>query len=233
MTMESSSAVYDDLSQILAGKGLKSLENIKSACDLVVISQGIMNYSSVAKVATEQFGGPQKQSVQNNKSLKRYINARIQEYMQAKRNHQFPTKKNSEPSKAYPVDNLDPRSKTYIDQLHSRLDLAEARYSELRKWQEDHTHANPLNLAEAIGRGPSDVGVMQLEHKLGDDKMLNRVKQAVRELLRLTDFIGTLEIEEQGEKKRLTLKRPAGDHVVLSPQLYEAVEHLWDNSDDA
>jgi hypothetical protein len=184
MSLESAAAVYDALCKELGPKGVKSLDNIKSACDVIVSSQGVMNYSRVARVATENFGGPKKQSVQNNRKLKRYIDTRIHEYTQTKKSHPLPAKKkNGVATRAYPVDNLDPRTKTYIDQMHTRLDLAEARYRELRKWQEELTRANPLSLAEAIGRGPSNTGSMQLEYKPSDSELLNHVRLGIQKLL--------------------------------------------------
>ena len=234
MSLESSAAVYDALCKELGPKGIKSLNNIKSACDLIVSSRGMMNYSRVASLATENYGGPKKQSVQNNNNLKRYIDARVDEYTQARISHQLPAnKKHGAAQRTYPADNLDPRTKTYIDQLHTRLDLAEARYRELRKWQEQHTRSNPINLADAIGRGPSDTGALQLEHTNDNSELMDQVRQGVKSLLNLTDFISSLEFETRGEKKKLTLDRPAGKYVVLTPKQLEAIEHLVaDQRDD-
>lgn len=187
-----------------------------------------MNYSRVARVATECFGGPKQQSVLNNKNLKRYIDARRYEYSQSERSHQLSAtrKKGDLEYKVYPVDNLDSRTKIYIDQLHARLELAENRYRELRKWQEEHTKANPVNFAETIGRGPTDDGAMQLEYKSDNSELINQVREAVGALLNISEFISTLVIETKGEKKRLTLKRPAGDYVVLTPQQFTALDRF-------
>ncbi len=234
MIMESSSAVYAVLSKELGPKAVKSLVNIKSACDLIISSRGVMNYSRVARVATECFGGPKQQSVLNNKNLKRYIDTRIYEYSQSKRPYQLSStrKKDDLEPKVYPIDNLDSRTKTYIDQLHTRLELAENRYRELRKWQEEYTKANPVNLAEAIGRGPTDVGAMQLEYKSDNSELINQVREAVGALLNISEFISTLVIETKGEKKRLTLKRPAGDHVVLTPKQFSALDSFLEEQPD-
>ncbi len=230
MSLESSAAVYDALCKELGPKGIKSLNNIKSACDLIVSSRGMMNYSRVASLATENYGGPKKQSVQNNKNLKRYIDARVDEYTQARKSHQLPAnKKQGATQRSYPAENLDPRTKTYIDQMHTRLDLAEARYRELRKWQEQHTRSNPLSLAKAIGKGPSDSGAMQLEHTNNNSELMDQVHQGVKSLLNLTNFIGSLQFETRGDKKKLTLDRPAGKHVVLTPQQLEAIELFLDD----
>jgi len=192
-----------------------------------------MNYSSVARVTTEKFGGPKKQSIQNNKNLKRYIDARVSEYTQDRKYLELPEKnKNNLKTKKYPVENLDLRTQTYIDQLESRLKLAETRYSELRKWQENFTRVNPVKYAEVISKGPSDTGTMQLEYKPENNEQLDDIRQGLRELLNLKDFIGSLEEETKGEKKRLTLKRPAGDHVVLTPQQLTAIHYFLEETNE-
>ena len=78
--MESSGTIYKIFSKELGSKGKKSLINVKAACDLIESTKGVMNYSSVGCVSTKHYGGPKKQSIQNNNNLKRYIDARIREY---------------------------------------------------------------------------------------------------------------------------------------------------------
>ena len=229
MCIESSSAIYASLSSELGSKGIKSLNNIKSSCDLIVSFQGVMNYSRVARVATENYGGPKKQSVQNNDGLKRYINARKHEYMRTRKLHELPIKnKNSKEISKYPVDKLDSRTKVYIDQLHSRLELAELRYSKLRKWQENYTRTNPLSISKVISKGAGEEGALQIEYDSVGSEVLNVARQGIQELLKLNEFIQSLEVEVQGNKKRLTLKRPAGDHVILTPQQFWSIERLLD-----
>jgi hypothetical protein len=90
MSIESSSAIYKELERTLGPKAVTSLTNLKAACDLIVVARGTMNYSLVARVATEHFGGPKAQTVQNNKNLKRYIGARILEYTNAGKLNNLP-----------------------------------------------------------------------------------------------------------------------------------------------
>lgn len=133
--MESSGEVYAVLVSEMGPKGRKSLERVKAACDLIALARGVMNYSRVAKVATEHFGGPKAQSVQNSSHLKRYIDARVGEYTAQRHSRTGRGDGNdAKRQEKYPHAELDQRTKTYIDQLHSRLDLVESRYRDLRRW---------------------------------------------------------------------------------------------------
>ena len=85
---ESSTEMYQRLMEELSPKAKVSLERVKVACDTIETSRGTMNYTRVADLATERFGGPRRQSVQNNKTLKFYIAKRIEEL-----DNHSPTKK--------------------------------------------------------------------------------------------------------------------------------------------
>lgn len=234
MSFESSSTLYNVLHKELGAKARKSLENLKVACDLIVAARGVMNYSAVARVSTEQFGGPKVQTVQNNKDLKRYVAARMLEYHQAKKTHNPPAaKKAGATQRKYPIDDLDPRTKTYIDQLHTRLELTETRYQELRKWQEEFTRANPVNLGEAIGLGPSSNGAIQLEYKRDDTELLHNVREGIRTLLSLPDHISSIKVETRDEMKRLTHKRPSGDRILIDPTVFTALERFLEEAANA
>jgi len=231
MSIESASAIYDSLYLEIGTKGIKSLNNIKASCDLIVSVCGIMNYSRVADIATKEFGGPKKQTVQNNKNLKRYIDARILEYNHLNRRRQpKPNIDSSDNSHKYPSDNLDSRTKTYIDQIRTRLNLVEVRYKELRKWQEEYSKINPVNLAAVIGVGPKTNGLMSVEPKQNNDELLYHVRNGIHEFMKLTDYIHDLDIEKNRSMQRLTLKRPMGTHVVLSPKQFEAIEIFLSDS---
>jgi hypothetical protein len=223
MSMETSASVYDELSTKLKGKGLASLNNVKSACDLIVTSKGIMNFTRVAKVATAHFGAPKIQSVQNSDTLKRYINARIHEYRQD--NPYSEANSSSEKHKStYPVSNLDPRTKIYIDQLHDRLNMLEHRNQQLRQWQENFTRVNPINMAKAVSTGANSDGAISIEYqeKITESDSLHA--DALTAVLRLPDYINNIVLEEQGNQKRLTLKRPSGDYVIWPPEQLVHIE---------
>ena len=57
--MEKPEDVYAELEKNFSGKkSLTSLINIKAAIDTIELSGGIVNFSKVARVAKEKFGGP-------------------------------------------------------------------------------------------------------------------------------------------------------------------------------
>ena len=125
MSMEKSEAVFKELeSKFSSTKALTSLNNVKAACDLIVVAKGQMNYSTAARIATENYGGPVKSTVQNNNDLKRYIAARIDEYCCVEKDFKLPEKIQIGNKKtSYPVNNLDVRTKVHIDILTSRNEM--------------------------------------------------------------------------------------------------------------
>jgi len=224
---ENSSAVYDELIKTVGAKCIKSLNNIKSACDLIEISHGIINYSRVAKVATEHFGGPKAQSIHNNAKLKRYIDSRILEYSNIKNRN---TKQVREKSicKNYPSDNLDLRTRKYIDQLHDRLNLVETRYKTLRDWQEKFTKINPIDSKLAIMNGPDHETALKIEYS-GDSELLTLIKRCIQRLIELpnyhSDFIIETKKLDNIQKKRLSICNSNNDmvnYVLLTPDMLDA-----------
>ncbi len=226
--IESSESIFDEIIKAAkSGKSKKSIENIKKSCDLIVAARGVMNYSRVAVVATENFGGPKKQSVQNNKNLKRYIAARQEEYFGKTKDHGAPCQTESQTLFQYPETGLSPRVKIYIDQLMTRLNLVETRYQELRKQQEKLTKKNPVSLSAAIERSPIEESGFVLEY--ADDvrqEMYDELKSAITSLLTLKDHIKTLQLEVINGQSGLVLKRPAGDVVILDPKQYAVVQNV-------
>ncbi len=234
MTIESAAAVYNLLFEELGHKSKTSLKNLKAACDLIVSSRGVMNISSVAKVATEHYGGPKAQSVQNNKHLKRYIVARMHEYNKAERTHTLPSVNNKKTQEnSYPVSNLDVRTKLYIDELRTRLNLCETRYQDLRKWQEHFTKANPVDFTSAISAGAIDNDLLKLEYQNDNTALLTQVKQAIKSLLNLENYIPNLQVKTRGKLQKLTLERPGGNvHIVLEPKAMKAIRIFIDEDDE-
>jgi hypothetical protein len=234
--IESAAAVYAALDQTLSPKARKSLQQLKAACDLIVASRGVMNYTRVGRVATENFGGPKAQSVLNNKDLKRYVGARILEYAQDKKGHKLPPAKNpakGAEDRTYPTPNLDTRTKVYIDQLHTRLEVAESGYRELRQWQEAFTRANPVDLADAVGQGPSESAALQLRYTLQDNAERQRLREGIKALLDLPNLTRVLAYETRGDKKALMLHRPTSSEMILDPAQLAAIEAFLEESPDA
>lgn len=226
--IENSESIFDELiNTAKSGKSKTSLENVKKACDLIVASRGVMNYSRVALVATESFGGPKKQSIQNNKDLKRYISARLEEYLGGRKHHSLPSRTEENMQSKYPETGLSPRVKVYIDQLVIRLNLVEKRYQELRKQQEELTKRNPVSLIDAIEKGSTEEGNLILEYTVDNcQEMHGELKAAVASLLDLREHIKSLEVEVINGQSGLVLKRPAGDVVILDPKQYAVIQSV-------
>lgn len=228
MSMEKSEAVFKELeSKFSNTKALTSLNNVKAACDLIVVAKGQMNYSTAARIATENYGGPVKSTVQNNNDLKRYIAARIDEYCCVEKDFKLPEKIQIGNKKtSYPVNNLDVRTKVHIDILTSRNEMLETRYKDLKLELERLTKSNPINLSEAIGRGPARDGssALQIEYTQLDTHDLHSFRAALENILQLPEIVSNLEVEVRDEKKRMVLKRTASNEVILDPKQYEIIE---------
>ncbi|QLA06269.1 hypothetical protein HWQ18_07000 [Enterobacter ludwigii] len=222
-SVETASDVYDELMSRLNTKGSRTLNNLRMACDLIVAARGIMNFSRVAEMATKQYGGPRKQSVQNNPELKRYIAARMAEYNQSR-----PTcsRKDSQPGKvldSWPEEGLSVRTKACIMQLRTRLEMVEKRYSELRLQQEKITKANPVNLSKAIEIGNIN-NEFVIPYEITDTAA--SLREAIIALLKVGEYISSLQTETHDSRTGLILRRPSGDIVILTPSQFDIVNNF-------
>jgi len=220
LSIESASSLYQELTERLNTKGVRSLNNVRMACDLIVAARGIMNYSRVAEIATAQFGGPMKQSVHNNNELKRYIAARMAEYYPPRHSRGLKNESADNASRPWPEEGLSVRTKTYITQLQTRLEMVEKRYRELRIQQEKMTKACPVNLARAI----EDGAVTDVLHipKDGPDEA-EPLREAIVALMKAGEYISALQTETHHARSMLILKRPSGDIVILTPAQLECL----------
>ncbi|TDN50112.1 hypothetical protein EC843_10629 [Buttiauxella sp. JUb87] len=217
---ESSAAIFEELKSTINAKGMRGLNNVRMACDFIASARGMMNYSRVGDVTESQFGGPKKQSIQNNANLKRYIAARITEYYRGKDSpRQQSLSKSNEPA-SWPEENLSSRVKMYISHLRTRLEMVESRYQELRFLQEKLTKADPVSLVEAIDRGNTK-GHLTIQYPTNNND--EELKVAIRSLLKLGEYIKTLQTETINSRTGLILKRPSGDVVVLTPSQFEFI----------
>lgn len=217
---ETSDSVYNELKTLLNKKGLNCLDNVRMACDIIVSAKGNMNFSRVGDIATIQFGSPKKQSIQNSPHLKRYIQARITEY------HRDSTRLTHQPNvpttevPLWPEKDLSPRTRTYINQLRTRLEMIEKRYSDLRISQEKITKSNPVSLSGICGDPQSMVPTQCLRVNSDYDE----VRQSVRALLNICEYINSLQTETINSRTGLVLKRPSGDVVILTPAQYDSLK---------
>lgn len=222
ISVESSEDVYKELITILNPKGKRCLENIRMACDFIVSARGLMNYSRVGDIATTQFGGPKKQSIQNNTNLKRYIAARISEYSAKKDVYNRQVKSDSNALSEWPEQNLSTRTRVYIMQLQTRLELVEKRYQELRLQQEHYTKIHPVSMTDVIERGSTNGHLHIPASSIENEELRN----SVRSLLTVLDYIKSLQPETINNHTGLVLKRPSGDVVILNPSQFECIKNF-------
>ena len=229
MNNDSSLIIYNNLLKELGPKAVSSLQNIKKACDYIIKFRGQLNYSQVGRYCEDAFGTPKTQSILNNSRLKQYIASRIIEYQQDKKYSDYPSSTKKTRSSKYPSDDLDIKTKTYIDLLISRNELLENTNIQLSKSISDLTKVSPLNLSEAIASGASADGSMDLAYSPNNNVKLNALKDAITALLDLPIHLpNTLVTEQRDDKLMLLLKRPAGDLIILRPEQFDEINELLD-----
>jgi len=226
-SVETASDVYDDLMSRLNTKGSRSLDNLRMACDLIVAARGIMNFSRVAEVATKQYGGPRKQSVHNNHELKRYIAARMAEYNQSRSPYPRKDAQTGKALDSWPEEGLSVRTRACITQLRTRLEMVEKRYSELRLQQEKMTKASPVNLVKAIELGNNN-NEFVIPYETTDATA--SLREAIVALLKIGEYISSLQTETHDSRSGLILRRPSGDIVILTPTQFEIINYFIKNT---
>jgi hypothetical protein len=164
---ESAVEVFERLAHEARGKERVSLERIKTVCDEIVTARGVMNYARVGDLATQRFGGPRPQSILNSKRLKLYISARISNYEAKSLRRDRGVRPVGDQQKTrsglrYPASDLDPRTRIFIDRLHTEIEFLQRICEETQKLLERETQQNPPALAEIIASGPDEHANLQL-----------------------------------------------------------------------
>ncbi|OXH92519.1 hypothetical protein CA831_02380, partial [Burkholderia multivorans] len=149
------------LAQLMERAGAKarvSHERIKAACDRIEAMRGLMNYSRVAAMATDLFGGPRAQTIQNNRHLKAYIATRISEYHAPRSGGVAPRarKRVTDEAMHYPATDLDDKTKLHIDILRQDNERLARENIRLAQMLEQESLRHPLSLTEAFGRGTTE-----------------------------------------------------------------------------
>ncbi len=158
---ESATELYNRLMSELPTKAKKSLEFVKTSCDDIELARGVINYSKVAEFATKHYGGPSKQTVQNNKNLKNYIHKRMCEY---KTWHKDSTDRNKDIKHKYiyPTESLDVKTRTYIKHMQDAIEHLENKISHLNQILEAKTRKTPIPFSEVISNGIQADGNMSI-----------------------------------------------------------------------
>lgn len=213
----------------------KSLERVRKACDNIESMKGLLNYSRVAKYTENHFGSPKRQSIMNNADLRLYIDLRKQENKNYKRSASNTcSSKNKVPE--YPCDNLDLKTKSYIDQLRARNAFLEKSMQQLQQEILNETRKNPIDLEKSIVTGAQDDLSMKIsqhfQNEIDFDEIVKLLK-AMSRLLEVTkDPAFPLDLKSREEKEYLTIESPMGiEKTILygdELQMLKRYRHTWD-----
>lgn len=222
---ESAADLYIRLLSELAPKARVSLERVKTACDTIETARGTMNYTRVADVATERFGGPRRQSIQNNKTLKQYIAKRIEE----SDCHQVSNKRReTEISRfsSYPAPGLDAKTRQHIDLLRADLSRLNSENDYLSKLLNRQTKRSPPSLSEALLAGAKNE--MSLDIDLPEpDSIPSSVTTLVKTLLGLDESIGNLkrfEVQSRDHQQRIICTDGGVEMTISSPNAIKEIK---------
>ena len=216
---QASEKIYEQLLNEVGPKAITSLKRLKAACDQIEEVNGLLNYSTIAKLATRLFGGPKPQSIHNNKKLKEYLSLRIDEYNS--KNNSIDQKLSNEPIsdyQDYPVENIDIKTKVYIDILHevnARLEKENKYLSQLLK---EESHTNPISLAQAISAGAENDGSMLIRKEQA--KAPVEVLEFLHSIMGLNSEIGRVsefKIQARDQKKRIVCIDGGIEQTILNP----------------
>ncbi|QIX18785.1 hypothetical protein [Burkholderia multivorans] len=215
------------LMERVGAKARVSLERIKAACDRIEAMRGLMNYSRVAAVTIELFGGPRAQTIQNNQYLKAYIATRIAEYHKTR-----PTEATRSPkvqavstTRRYPTDDLDSKTKLYLDLLKQDNERLHKENGRLAQLLEQNSLRHPYSLAEAFGRGPADDLTLDLLPQHSNALIPKCVLDALAVVLHKQPAL--VHIQRRGHSVRLAFESDGIIQTLLSPaQWNEAVRWI-------
>lgn len=230
--MESVSAIYSRIYEQLGNeKGKRSLERVKLACDQIEEARGIMSYAQVSRVATRAFGGPKQQTILNSGKLREYIGARIAEYERNQPSVGASTVDQSDHHvDSYPSQNLDLKTRVYIDRYRQRCLMLERVNYELSRILETQTLKRPPSLADLIELGSDEDGSLKME--LPRPPVPKEVLEGIKKLLGLTEHVRGLAIIDRDSRRALIFSRPSGDFMVLAPAELAALEELVKETED-
>ncbi|MBU9454717.1 hypothetical protein [Burkholderia multivorans] len=209
--------VLAQLMERVGAKARVSLERIKAACDRIEAMRGLMNYSRVAAMATDLFGGPRAQTVQNNRHLKAYIATRISEYHAPRSGGAAPKagKRITDEAVHYPATDLDAKTKLHIDILRQDNERLARENIRLAQMLEQESLRHPLSLTEALGSGPTDELGLQVE--LSDSN--SQIPRCLLDALEVI-FIkqpSAIQVQRRGQSIRLASEVDGVVQTLLSP----------------
>ena len=208
-----------------------SLERIKKACDAIEDMKGLLNYSRVAQYTENHYGSPKRQSIMNSKRLRLYIDLRKQEYAEKTPGRKGKKVKNTGPQ--YPSDDLDLKTRVYIDQLRARNAFLEKSMSYLKQEILRQTQENPINLSKSIEAGAQDdLSMKMVKDEQAEDTtaLSKKARNAIKKLLDLADNPNCpLEMQEKEGECMLVLETLYSKETILFNDEIDILMTYYDN----
>lgn len=215
-----------------------AINSIKQACDITEKIKGEMNYTKIAELTKANFAGPVYSTIMNDeKGHKLYIALRMAEYK--KRSSRPPERSSGIPYKPnYPSEDLDLKTKAFIDQLRSRNAFLEKEARYLEKQLNELTKEKPLSLAKVIEAGANPDLSMKLfesEHDKVATVPLNiKLLKALRKVLEIPEKTDNpLFLEKRNGKKALLWNGHSETHMLLNPEEWHAIEEAVKKGESA
>lgn len=219
--------VLAQLMERVGAKARVSLERIKAACDRIEAMRGLMNYSRVAAMATDLFGGPRAQTIQNNWHLKAYIATRISEYHAPRSGCVAPKagKRITDEAMHYPATDLDAKTKLHIDILRQDNERLARENIRLAQMLEQESLRHPLSLTEAFGRGTTEELGMDIRKSTDRHTVPPCLVDALEVILK--KYPSLIRVQRRGHSVRLACEVDGIVQALLSPaQWNEALEWI-------
>ncbi len=248
------------LHQMLAAKDaspkLKStLEKARKACDVIEQAGGKMNFRTIAKIGTDNFGGPSYSTIANTDAkAKPYVDLRIAEYAQKQKKGVSQPKKSTS-KRTIDTSTLDPVTSRMVHDLQQRNQMLEEMLKDLKDRALMETRKSPHRTAEAIALGvdPATGGLAIPERKEKEvneqshpallksstPSCPNEVLEVVRRLLTLIDpddplkNTAQLSWDKHHDHPYLLADQDAGKQTLISPrELPVIAQWLEGNNND-
>lgn len=217
--------VFERLNATLGHKGRKSLTRVREACNQIELARGAMDYSRVAAVAMNAFGGPKIQTIFNSRALRDYIDARAQyaSGRSATPKAAITRVKSTDPH--YPSSNLDAKTRTHIDLLRATVNRQKREIDLLSKATETLSAAKPISFVTAFHSGVQPEGALDLQAGMDRDKVPASLRAALPKLL--SRSARRIQIEAQNDLLMLICTVDGERQVLLTPaQVHEVLSWL-------
>lgn len=220
-TEPSASDIFDDLCNQANSKFATALNRIRGACDALVTANATISYSQVGKIATQLYGGPKTQSILKNSKHKSYIDAR--------RLEQLVNKPKAKPGIGakyfveYPSNDLDYKTRRYIDDLRNRNSMLELAMRELKTHVLAASENCTLDMTQMITAGAQPDASMGIKLNSSNARQAALI-ETLKELM--DDLCNKVPEVESYMGKGIRLR--TGEWL-LAPDLFSLIKSLIDS----